>query len=283
VKQIVTEMKKAKKSERYVCRVLSCSRSQVRAKPSERMGSDAILSRDIHAVFKQSSGRYGAPRIHGQLKEGGLRVSRKRVARLMREDGIFARKRRKCIPTTDSKHDLPVACNLLARKFTPATPNRVWAGDITYLRTGSRWSYLSVLIDLYSRRIVGWSLSSSLTTEGPLRALNSATSERQPKPGLLVHHDRGCQYASSVYREQLERSQAILSMSRKGNCWDNAPSESFFATLKKELGSLFISFEAAQAALETYIDWYNTNRRHSFNRGASPIQKEVAKHIQMVA
>jgi putative transposase len=187
------------------------------------------------------------------------------------------------VPTTDSAHDLPVAANTLNRKFAPTSKNTVWVGDITYVRTGSCWSYLSVILDLYSRRIVGFHLSSSLATEGPLIALKQAYWSRKPGNGLLVHHDRGCQYASEAYAKQLSVMGATLSMSRTGNCWDNAPSESFFATLKRELGETFISFDAAQKAISEYIQWYNDVRRHSHNDGISPLKKELVMYNQIVA
>jgi putative transposase len=283
VRQVVGEMKKADKSERAVCRVLSCSRSHIRSKPSERSGEDAALTRKVRAIFEAARGRYGSPRVHDELRDQGVCVARKRVARLMKNEGLVAQKPRKFVPTTDSKHDLPIAPNVLGRAFEPDSQDRVWVGDITYVRTGTAWSYLSVLIDLYSRRVVGWTLSRTLATDGPRCALDDALKERRPQSGILVHHDRGCQYASLSYRQRLERAGATLSMSRKGNCWDNAPSESFFATLKKELGALFISFEAAKVAIAQYIEWYNVTRRHSFNGGLSPVKKELATYMQMVA
>jgi putative transposase len=255
-----------------------CTASRAKQKPKE-----AELRRNVRAVHTASSGRYGAPRVHDALREAGHEVSRKRVARLMREEGICGKRPRKFVPTTDSKHAEPVAPNLLQRQFSPAQPNTVWVGDITYLRTGKQWSYLSVLIDLYSRRVVGWHLCISLETHGPLAALSNAVTERKPERNLLVHHDRGCQYASRAYRQALACIDARLSMSRKGNCWDNAPAESFFATLKRELGETFISFEAAQQALQGYFDWYNGARRHSHNNGMSPIRKELVHCIQNVA
>ena len=276
-------MKKAKVSERRACQVLSISRSHLRVEVSARAASDSSLLAAIRGIFEASNGRYGAPRVHDELTERGVRTSRKRVSRLMREGGIVARKHRKFIPTTDSSHDLPVAPNLLERNFAPQARDRAWAGDITYLRTGQHWSYLAVVLDLFSRRIIGWTLSRSLATEGALDAFQAAMRERRPSAGLVVHHDRGCQYASLAYRKAIERRGAILSMSRKANCWDNSPSESFFATLKKELGSTFISFEAGQFALKKYIDWYNTTRRHSFNSGMSPIKKELAAYTCIAA
>jgi putative transposase len=236
--------------------------------------------RRSHAASK---GRYGAPRIHEDLVEDGTAIGKKRVARLMREAGICGKQPKKFIPTTDSGHDLPIATNTLRREFEPTTKNTVWAGDITFIRTGTCWSYLSVILDLYSRRVVGFHLSTSLSTEGPLTALKQAYWARKPAKGLLVHHDRGCQYASEAYRQQLTNMGATLSMSRTGNCWDNAPSESFFATLKRELGEVFISFNAAQKAIHDYMQWYNEVRRHSHNEGISPLKKELVTYNQMVA
>ena len=280
MKATVEALKKSH-SERNVCRILGCSRSHVRDERSTSK-DDALLVH-VRSCHRSSGGAYGAPRIHEELREQGIRVAKKRIARVMQEARIYGQKPRKFVPTTDSNHDDPIAENLLDRNFNPSAPNTVWVGDITYLRTGTKWSYLSVLIDLYSRRVVGWYLSSSLETEGPLTALTSAIRERRPPKGLLVHHDRGCQYASHAYREELKKVGAVLSMSRKGNCWDNAPSESFFATLKRELGETFISPEAARAALSRYFEWYNAARRHSHNIGLSPINKEIAQCMQRVA
>jgi putative transposase len=270
-------------SKRKVTAGLEVSRSHVESHASLRSVQDAALRRDIERVHAASGKAYGAPRVHEELKEQGEQVSRKRVARIMREAGICGQQPRKFVPTTDSKHEQPVAENLLERNFSPAVKDTVWVGDITYLRTGRVWSYLSVLIDLYSRRVVGWHLCSSLATEGPRIALKQAAAARLPEHGLLVHHDRGCQYASELYRAQLETIGATLSMSRKGNCWDNAVAESFFATLKRELGETFISFDVAQAALTRYFNWYNCQRRHSHNHGLSPIKKELAICMRMVA
>lgn len=283
MKETVARMKKANLSERSICKTLSISRSHLKDEVSARAISDDALLVEIRDIHAASFGRYGAPRIHAQLKERGVCVSQKRVSRLMREAGIFALKRSKYVPTTDSFHDQPIAPNLLQRDFAPSAVNRVWSGDITYLRAGLSFCYLAVVIDLFSRRVVGWSLSRNLKTDGAMDALKTAVNERQPAKGLIVHHDRGSQYASASYRGVIARAGAELSMSRKGNCWDNAPSESFFATLKKELGSIFISFEAAEFATSRYIDWYNTTRRHSFNTGLSPIKKELVAHMKLVA
>lgn len=267
-------MKKANVSERSVCKVLQISRSHLKDVVCTRAATDETLVAEVVDIHTASFRRYGAPRIHAELKDRGVHVSRKRVSRLMRQSGIHALKRSKYVPTADSSHDLPIAPNRLVRDFAPDAVNRVWAGDITYLRTGLSWSYLAVVLDLFSRRVVGWTLSRSLKVDGAIDASKMAAKDRQPAKGLIIHHDLGSQYASAPYREVIEQTGAELSMSRKDNCWDNAPSESFFAALKKELGSIFI---------ERYIDWYNTTRRHSFNNGLSPIKKELVSHMKLVA
>jgi putative transposase len=270
-------------SMRRVCSILGVSRNHLRSAPCKRAKSDRELTREIRAVHDASSGRYGSPRIHDELLERGTRTSRKRVIRLMQNEGIVAKRSHKFVPTTNSNHELPIAENLLAREFEPTAKDEVWAGDITYVLVGTRFAYLSVIVDLYARRVVGFHLSGTLETSGPLAALAMAVHERTPASGILAHHDRGCQYASEAYGKVLDAIGATLSMSRKGNCWDNAVAESFFASLKTELGATFASFEQARFRITEYIAWYNASRRHSFNRGLSPIKKELATYIQMVA
>lgn len=265
-----------------MCQVLGVSPSAYyeweREQESQHARRDNELLELIRALFAQFRARYGAPRIHGELAKVGINVSRKRVARLMREAGIRAKGARKYKATTDSKHALPIAPNLLERQFTVAARNEVWVSDITYLWTRQGWMYLAVIIDLFSRRVVGWSLSERMTADLVCSALDSAVSKRQPGPGLLFHSDRGSQYASRAFRRCLWRHRMLQSMSRKGNCWDNAVAESFFATLKKELvrDYIFESRAAARSAVFEYIEvFYNRQRAHSLLSYATPTAFEA--------
>lgn len=265
-----------------MCEVLGVSPSAYyeweREQESAHARRDAELVARIQALFARFKGRYGAPRIHGELAKDGINISRKRVARLMREAGIRAKGARKYKATTDSKHTLPVAPNLIERQFTAEAPNEVWVSDITYLWTRQGWMYLAVIIDLFSRRVVGWSLSDRMTADLVCSALDSAVAQRQPGPKLIFHSDRGSQYASRTFRRRLWRYRMTQSMSRKGNCWDNAVAESFFATLKKELVRDFVfdSRAAARSAVFEYIEvFYNRQRAHSLLNYATPTSFEA--------
>jgi transposase InsO family protein len=208
-----------------------------RARPeSRRSAANRELADDIKRVHRDTSGRYGSPRIHAELRAQGRGVSRGRIERLMRRHGIraiMARPRR--VRTTDSRHDFPIAPNLLERNFTVAAPNRIWLADITYVETDQGWLYLATVMDLYSRKIVGWAMCDHLRAELPLAALRMAISVQRPGAGLIHHSDRGVQYASAEYRQVMQSAGLRASMSRKGDCYDNAPMESFFHTLKTEL------------------------------------------------
>ena len=237
-----------------------------RERDSAHARQDAELLEAIRGVFLQFRGRYGAPRIERELAKQGLHVSRKRVARLMREAGLRAKGKRKFKATTDSAHSLPVAPNLLNRGFSVDRPDTVWVGDITYLWTRQGWMYLAVVLDLYSRKVVGWALAERMTVSLVCDALDAAVRLRRPGPGLLFHSDRGSQYASRAYRRRLWRYRMNQSMSRKGNCWDNAVAESFFATLKKELvrNHVFATRSEARDAVFEYLEvFYNRRRAHS--------------------
>jgi transposase InsO family protein len=223
-----------------MCRVLGVARSGFYAwkkrPPSARAQADAQLAVEIAAAHTKSGKRYGSPRVHRALRKRGVRASAKRVARLMREQGIVGRQKRRFRRTTDSNHPNPIAPNALARKFEPPAPNHAWAGDVTYVATGEGWSYLAVLLDLFSRRVVGWAMSTTNDTALALAALNGAVGTRRFVPAGLVHHtDRGSPYASDNYRAALAKHGMIQSMSRAGDCWDNSVAESFFATLRAEL------------------------------------------------
>ena len=253
-----------------MCELLEVSPSAyyewVGEQEAEHARRDAALRTRIQELFVEFQGRYGAPRIQSELAKEGERVSRKRVARLMRECGIRAKTARKYKATTDSNHSLPVAPNLLERRFDVDRPNAVWVSDITYLWTRQGWMYVAVIIDLYSRKVVGWSLRERMTAELVCEALDAAVRARRPPNGLVFHSDRGSQYASKAFRRRLFRYRMRQSMSRKGNCWDNAVAESFFATLKKELvrNHVFPTRDAARTDVFEYIEvFYNRRRAHS--------------------
>lgn len=240
---------------------------------------DMELSCRIKELYVEHRGMAGAPMITADLKSEDrfLHIGHNRVARIMRENGLRCRIARKYRPTTDSRHKEPVSDNILDRNFVVTRPDKVWVGDITYLKIGGRWSYLSVFIDLFSRMVVGWNLSCSLERGSTIRALHKAVMRRRPDAGLLIHSDRGVQYASSDFRNLLSRYGFKQSMSRKGNCWDNAVAESFFHTLKSQYlhHSLFKDFETAVYGLFKYIEvYYNRRRRHSTNGWKSPSEYE---------
>ena len=265
------EAEKASFPIAVMCRVLGVSRSAYyawrhRPQVSELAKRNAALLKQIRGVHERSRGTYGSPRVHRQLPRESMRVGRKRVERLMREHGLRGRVRRRFRVTTDSNHTLPVAPNTLNREFEVDTPDRVWAGDITYIRTKTGWCYLAVIIDLYSRLVVGWSLAEHMRTELIENALLTALGQRNPSPDLLHHSDRGSQYASTGYRNQLSKRRIEVSMSRRGNCWDNAVVESFFGTVKQELvhHEQCANIVEVRSAIHDYIEvFYNRQRIHS--------------------
>jgi transposase InsO family protein len=247
---------------------------------SARTRRDRELTVHIRAAFVQQKRRAGSPRIHRELKANDIHVSRKRVARLMRQEGLRAKSNSFRPQTTNSKHSRPVADNVLERRFDPAQwsgLNQAWAGDITYLPTSEGWSYLAVLMDLHSRRIIGWALDDHMEERLVSRALEMALQYRKPEEGLIHHSDRGSQYASNGYQSAIDEAGLLPSMSRKGNCWDNAVLESFFATLKKELiyREDYNSREEAQREVFEYIEvYYNRQRRHSALGYLAPVEYE---------
>jgi transposase InsO family protein len=266
-----------------MCRVLDIARSGYyawRKQPlSARQMADLLLMMHIRDVFEQSRQTYGSYRIQATLVEQGLRCGRKRVARLMREDELEPKTSRPFkVVTTDTNHTLPVAPNRLNQAFTADRPDQIWLADITYVPTAEGWLYLAVVLDLYSRRIVGWAMSDSLHRQLVIDALQMALTARQPPPGLLHHSDRGSQYASQEYQTLLTQAQMVGSMSRKGNCYDNAPLESFFGTFKTELVFHQHYPTRAQAKLDIfeYIEvFYNRVRRHSALDYKSPVNYEA--------
>lgn len=253
-----------------LCRLLEVSEQGFfawRKRPvSRRRMEDQMLGDEIQTIHAESRRCYGSPRIVRELRARGRRCGQKRVARLMRERQIRAKAARKFRATTDSSHGNPVAKNRLNRKFTVSKPNRVWVGDITYLWTKEGWLYLAVFLDLHSRMVVGWSLGTRLSADLVLTAWQRACARRRPGPKLLVHVDRGVQYTAAAFTKALRRNRARLSMSRKGNCWDNAVAESFFHSLKVEAiyGFTFETRREMEFAVFDYIErFYNRVRRHS--------------------
>jgi transposase InsO family protein len=282
VRFALVEAEKANYPVEVLCEVLEVSRSGFyawkRRSPSARTRRRAHLAVEIAAVYKKNKRRYGSPRIHRVLRKKGERVSRKTVERVMREDGIVARQKRRFRRTTDSKHTSPIAPNLVQRQFEPKRANQVWAGDVTYIATATGWAYLAVLLDLFSRRVVGWAMSTQNDTELALAALRRALRGRMIPVGLVHHTDRGSPYASEDYRQALAERGMIASMSRKGDCWDNAVSESFFATLRAELvdDERYSTPSAAEVSIGDYIErYYNTERLHSYLDYVSPIEFEL--------
>lgn len=277
------DAKKATYPVSALCDVLNVHRSGYyawlnRGEPT-RVAEDRQLVVEVRAVFEQYKRRYGSPRIRRELLDRGQRVCRHRIARLMREQKLRARPRRRFVRTTDSRHAWPTPPNLLDRQFTVEAPDRVWAGDVTYLPTLEGWLYLAVLLDLYSRRVVGWAMSEHNDEALTLSALQMALDQRRPEPGLMHHSDRGTTYASDTYQDVLAQHGIVCSMSRKGNCWDNAVVEAFFSTLEFECadGKVFSSRSAARRQVAEYIlSFYNPTRRHSHLGYVSPMEYERA-------
>jgi len=272
---------------RVQCRVLGVSVSgyhqhmkRRREIARRRHLSDEALLVHIRAAFAENRGAYGWPRIWRQLRAQGIRVGKQRVQQLMKQHGIRARgKRRFHVVTTDSRHDLPIAPNLLNRNFTPAAPNQAWAGDITYIATEEGWLFLAVVIDLFSRRVVGWSMQPDMRRNLVIDALEMAWFHRRPDGNnkLIFHSDRGSQYASEDFRNVLKEYAITQSMSGKGNCWDNACSETLFGSLKVERlhGQRFETIRQAKDETIAWLLWYNQTRMHSTLRYASPVEFET--------
>jgi putative transposase len=243
-------------------------------------------SASIKVAHKAGRGAYGSPRVHRALRRAGTRVGRKRVERLMRHQGIVGRRKKRFCVTTNSKHANPIAPNVLERKFVVSAPNEVWVTDVTYVWTAQGWLYLAAILDLYSRRVVGWSAGPNNDRRLALAALERGALTRRPCAGLIHHSDRGSVYASGDYRARLRHFGMVCSMSRKGDCWDNAVAESFFATIKTEMiaDRTFATHAAATAAIGDYIDqFYNTTRLHSFNKYVSPIERELKVAVEALA
>ena len=272
-----------------LCRCLAVSRpgfyAWQRRPLSLRAQADRRLAVEVAAAHAESRRTYGSPRVHRELRAQGRHVSRKRVARVMREQGLRGRQRRRFVRTTDSQHAFPVATNVVNQAFDVPTPNTIWAGDITYLATREGWLYLAVLLDLCSRRVIGYAMSAQITRSLVLDTLRAALVRRAGRPTLTHHSDRGCQYASHEYRALLAQEAIVCSMSRPGNCWDNAVVESFFGTLKTELAEHeWPTRTEAAAAVTDYIDaFYNPRRRHSSLDYLSPVEFELRLARQRAA
>ena len=281
---------KAKYPVGVLCAVLGVSRSGFYASRARRTPARKVHDVDLRAKIEEShrrsGGRYGSPRILRDLHAQGLRVSKKRVERLMREGGLKGRRKGRFRCTTDSTHLQPVAPNVLERNFSVPGPNQAWVTDVTAISTGEGWSYLAAILDLYSRRVVGWAMSATNDTSLALSALRPALQARHVAPGLVHHSDRGSPYASDLYQRVLREHGLVTSMSRKGDCWDNAVAESFFATLRAEHveHERYPTRSAAQRSIGAYIDgFYNLHRRHSTIDYLSPIEFELRNQITQLA
>lgn len=264
-----------------LCKVMEVSRSgfyqHIRSEPKKISKEQFALDSATKELFRKSKKTYGARRISDGLRKQGFNVGRHQAGSLMRRLELRVESRRRFKVTTDSKHDHPIAPNHLNREFKVDTPDKVWASDITYIWTCQGWLYLAVVLDLFSRKVIGWSLQATMTADLVKEALAMAVGRRQPLQGLLHHSDRGSQYASEVYRQELEKYGIIASMSRKGDCWDNAVVERFFRSLKTELTyhNLYSTRDEARRDIIEYIEmFYNSNRLHSYLRYQSPAEFE---------
>lgn len=267
-----------------MCQVLEVSKAGYyewrKHQSCRRVQRDAELREKIVEIHRKSRKTYGSPRVHRDLRKLGDSCGRKRAARLMREAGIKGKQRKRFRRTTQSNHEHPIAENVLNRRFDPkeiGAPNVVWSGDITYIWTLEGWLYLAVILDLFSRRVIGWSMRHTMKAELALDAFQMAVDQRRPSPGVIHHTDRGVQYACREYRKLLTQNGMTCSMSRKADCWDNAVSESFFATLKSELieTRIWETREQARMAVFEYIEvWYNRERLHSSLGYESPVAFE---------
>lgn len=277
------EAEKANYPVGLMCRLLRVARSGYyawRRRPeSDWSRTERRATVEVRSVFEASCRRYGSPRIHVELQARGSAIGRHRIARILRIQGLQARKRRKFVATTDSGHTLPLAPNLVRRHFSADAPNQVWAGDVTFIPTLEGWLYLAVLLDLFSRRVVGWAMSDKNDENLTLAALHMAIEQRAPSAGLIHHTDRGATYAATEYQDVLRRHGIRGSMSRKANCLDNAVAESFFSTLKTECTArvTFPTRATARAGVFEYVaGFYNSTRRHSTIGYQSPMEYERA-------
>jgi transposase InsO family protein len=267
-----------------MCQVLAVSKSGYFAwragREGPRRSQDRALSVRIKAIHQESRQTYGSPRIHQELKANGVAVGKKRVERLMKAAGVAVLPMRRFVTTTDSDHNQPIAPNLLEQDFTATAPNQRWVTDITYIPTDEGWLFLAAIVDLYSRKVVGWAMEATMHRSLVLKALTMAVTDRQPAPGLIHHSDRGSQYASDDYRAALSAHGMIASMSRRACCYDNAVAESFWHTLKNELihRHQFHTRDEARSAIFEYIEvFYNRTRRHTSIGNISPVDFELQR------
>ena len=275
---------------KVLCEVMLVSRSGYYAwckrEDSAREGENRRLVPLVRELHRQSGRTYGTRRIADDLREQGVLCGRYRARTLMALAGVSARQKRKFKATTNSKHDLPVAPNLLCREFGVAAPDRAWVSDITYVWTREGWLYLAVVIDLFSRMVVGWSIGERITRRLVMDALRMGVGRRRPGPGLIHHSDRGVQYCSGDFRDLLTAFDMLCSMSRKGDCWDNAVAESFFGTLKTER-VFFADYKTRDEARRDIVDYiemfYNSRRRHSYLGNVSPRRFEEMRQVQNAA
>jgi len=276
---MVAHLQQEATSVSHACRVLQVSRSGYYAHRRAKPNTKSLQERtQVKAVFAASGANYGSRRVMHALRQQGVHIGRYRVRTLMYEAGLRASWKRKFVSTTDSRHTLPVAANVLERQFDVAEPNRAWASDITYIHTAQGWLYLAVVLDLYSRKVVGWSMAPTMPAGLVISALTMALQQRRPAPGLILHSDRGCQYASDQYQALLRQHHVVCSMSRKGNCWDNAVMERFFLNLKMErVWQLqYANHNEARRDITQYIvGFYNSVRLHSTLGYLSPIAHEA--------
>lgn len=279
---------KTEHSVHHLCEAFEVSHSgyydwyRRQEQPCERQQQDQQLKTEIARVHEHSRKTYGAPRVQMHLRSQGRRHGRNRIARLMREQGICGRQRKRYrVMTTDSNHDQPIAPNRLAELPAPNGPDQVWVADITYVSTAQDWAYVAAVLDLYSRRIVGWAVGQQINTALVMMALSMALVHRQPPKGLIFHSDRGVQYASGEFRQALEKARLVASMSRRGNCYDNAVMEAFWSTLKLELiyRRQFENAAQVRQAIFDYIEvFYNRQRMHSALGYQTPADFEAANN-----
>jgi putative transposase len=282
VKYKFIDVERSLYSIRLLCRVLEISKSGyykwVGNKRFSKKDEYRALVDKIEKIHSDSRKTYGSPRVFQKLKKAGEKISKNTVAKLMNENNIMAKTKKKFKLTTDSKHNLNVSPNLLARNFNPENINEAWCGDITYIHTNEGWLFLATVIDLYSRKIIGWSMNKRMKKSLVVDAMNMALGQRKTATGVIFHSDRGSQYCSNEFRKVLKRNSIMQSMSRKGNCWDNAVAESFFSTLKKDLvfHEEFETREEAKRKIFEYIEvFYNRERIHSVLDFKSPIEYEL--------
>jgi transposase InsO family protein len=282
--QVIHQLQKKAVAVTHSCRVLSVSRSGYYEAQS-RSAKPVLCKASVHlrAAFMASHQSYGSRRLVTAMENQGIRIGRYKVRSLMRKSALKPVWKRKFIHTTNSKHDLPIAANLLNRQFNPVAPNTTYVSDITYIRTGAGWLYLAIVLDLYARKVVGWAMAPSMPAELVCDALNMAIQQRRPAPGLIVHSDRGSQYASALYQDLLDEHGFVCSMSRKGNCWDNAIAERFFLNLKMERvwQRQYANHTEARNDITDYIvSFYNCERLNSALGNLPPTvyERKIAKY-----